>query len=89
MGKCATDTGTFLKDVHLFDHLEFGVTNKDARMMPLSTRRLVETAFQSLVDSGIDYRGRNIGCYTAGVAFDMFSVSGHVRVITLRFTETC
>lgn len=48
-------------------------------MMPLSTRRLVETAFQSLVDSGIDYRGKNIGCYTAGVAFDMFSISGHVR----------
>ncbi|KAI0653728.1 ketoacyl-synt-domain-containing protein [Cubamyces menziesii] len=77
LGKVATDAGSFLKDVHLFDHLEFGVTNKDARMMPLSTRRLIETAFLSLVDSGIDYRGRNIGCYTAGVAFDMFSVSGH------------
>ncbi|KAI0768339.1 ketoacyl-synt-domain-containing protein [Trametes elegans] len=77
VGKCITTTGTFLKDVHLFDPLEFGVTNKDARMMPLSTRRLVETAFLSFLDSGIDYRGKNIGCYTSGVSLDMFSVSGH------------
>lgn len=55
-------------------------------MMPLSTRRLVETAFQSLVDSGIDYRGKNIGCYTAGVAFDMFSISGHVREAVVHCT---
>ncbi|KAI0364111.1 ketoacyl-synt-domain-containing protein [Pilatotrama ljubarskyi] len=77
LGKCATETGTFLKHVHHFDHLEFGVTSKDARMMPLSTRKLIEVAFLSLLDSGIDYRGRNVGCYTAGVAFDMFSISGH------------
>ncbi|KAH9886258.1 ketoacyl-synt-domain-containing protein [Cubamyces lactineus] len=77
LGKVATDKGSFLKDAHLFDSIEFGVTSKDARMMPLSTRRLIETAFLSLVDSEIDYRGKNIGCYTAGVAFDMTSICGH------------
>ncbi|OBZ73412.1 putative polyketide synthase 22 [Grifola frondosa] len=77
LGQCLTDTGSFLKDIHLFDYLEFGITSKDARLMPLSTRKLIETTFLSLVDSGIDYRGKNIGCYMAGVAFDMFAVSGH------------
>ncbi|KAI0357949.1 ketoacyl-synt-domain-containing protein [Trametes cingulata] len=77
LGQCTTDTGTFLKNVHHFDPLEFGVTSKDAHMMPLSTRRLIETAFLSLVDSGIEYRGRNVGCYASGVSFDMFSISGH------------
>ncbi|KAI0364399.1 ketoacyl-synt-domain-containing protein [Pilatotrama ljubarskyi] len=77
IGQCTTDTGTFLKNAHHFDPLEFGVTSKDAHMMPLSTRRLIETAFLSLVDSGIDYRGRNVGCYASGVSFDMFSISGH------------
>ncbi|KAI0325192.1 ketoacyl-synt-domain-containing protein [Cubamyces sp. BRFM 1775] len=77
LGKVTTDKGSFLKDAHLFDSIEFGVTSKDARMMSLSTRRLIETAFLSLVDSEIDYRGKNIGCYTAGVAFDMTSICGH------------
>ncbi|KAL6298078.1 polyketide synthase [Sparassis latifolia] len=77
VGKVLTDTGAFLKDVHLFDYLEFGMTSRDARLMPLSTRKLIELAFLSLLDSGIDYRGHNIGCYVAGVAHDMFAISGH------------
>ncbi|OBZ65510.1 putative polyketide synthase 2 [Grifola frondosa] len=77
LGHIITDTGAFLKEIERFDYLEFGVTSKDARLMPLSTRKLIETTFVSLIDSGIDYRGKNIGCYMAGVAHDMFSVSGH------------
>ena len=46
--------------------------------MPLSTRKLVEVAFLALQDSGIDYRGQNVGCYMAGVAHDFYSLSGHV-----------
>ena len=70
-----------MKDADLFDHLEFGVTAKDARLMPLGVRKLIETTFLSLCDSGIDYRGKNIGCYMSGVSHDMFSISGHVSVI--------
>ncbi|KAI0731474.1 ketoacyl-synt-domain-containing protein [Fomitopsis betulina] len=76
-GQVVTDTGSFLKDIGLFDHVEFGITSKDARLMPLGTRKLVETTFLALLDSGIDYRGRNVGCYMSGVDQDIFSVSGH------------
>ena len=77
-GRVLTDSGSFLKDIDQFDFLEFGITAKDARYMPLSTRKLVEVAFLSLQDSGIDYRGKNIGCYMSGVAHDFYNVSGHV-----------
>ena len=50
--------------------------------MPLSVRKLSETTFLSLCDSGIEYRGKNVGCYMSGVAFDTFSVSGHVSSAT-------
>lgn len=59
--------------------MEFGMTPRDAQAMPLSTRKLVELSFLSLLDSGIDYRSKNVGCYMAGIAHDMFAVSGHVR----------
>ncbi|TFY60143.1 hypothetical protein EVJ58_g5333 [Rhodofomes roseus] len=76
-GQVVTDTGAFLKDIGLFDHVEFGITSKDARLMPLGTRKLIETTFLALLDSGVDYRGRNVGCYMSGVDQDLFSVSGH------------
>ncbi|KAI0068531.1 hypothetical protein BV25DRAFT_1817381 [Artomyces pyxidatus] len=76
VGQVLTETGAFLKNVKFFDHLEFGITNKDARLMSLSTRKLIELSFLSLLDSCIDYRGKNIGCYMSGVAHDMASVSG-------------
>lgn len=78
-GKVLTNIGTFLKDLEQFDFLEFGVTAKDARVMSLGTRKLIETAFLSLQDSGIDYRGKNVGCYMSGVGYDLLAVSGHVR----------
>lgn len=51
--------------------------------MNLGTRKLLEITFLALIDSGINYRGRNIGCYMSAVAHDMFSVSGHVGHIVL------
>lgn len=80
LGQVITDTGAFLKDLELFDPVEFGITSKDARLMNLGTRKLIETTFLALLDSGIDYRGRNVGCYMSAVAHDIFSVSGHVSV---------
>ncbi len=77
-GKVITDVGAFLKAVHLFDFLEFAVASKDAVLMPLSTRKLIETTFLALLDSGIHYRGQNIGCFMAGVGHDLYALSGHV-----------
>ncbi|KAH9926041.1 uncharacterized protein B0H18DRAFT_954918 [Fomitopsis serialis] len=80
-GQVGADTGAFLKDIGLFDPIEFGITSKDARLMSLGTRKLIETTFLALLDSSIDYRGRDVGCYMSAVAHDMFSVSGHLNLI--------
>lgn len=63
----------------MFDHVEFGISAKDARAMALSTRKLIELSFLALLDSGIDYRGQNVGCYAAGTAFDILSIAEPVR----------
>ena len=80
-GKLLVDSGTFLRDVDQFDHLEFGITAKDAQLMPLSTRKLVELSFLALQDAGVHFRGKNVGCYMSGVAHDLFMISGHVSCI--------
>jgi acyl transferase domain-containing protein len=63
----------FLKNVHLFDHFEFGISSKDALTMGVATRKLVEHAFLALLDSGINSRSQNVGAYTSGIAFDLLS----------------
>ena len=70
--------GAFLKDSDLFDHIEFGISSKDARMMAVGTRKLIELSFLALLDSGMDYRGKNIGAYMASVAHDLWMISGEV-----------
>ena len=39
------------------------------------TRKLLENCFLALLDSGIDYRTRNVGCYTSGSSHDYMNVS--------------
>lgn len=73
-----TDTGSFLKHIGDFDPVEFGITSKDVRGMPVATRKLIELAFLALLDSGVHYRGQNVGCYMAGVAHDVQALSGYV-----------
>jgi acyl transferase domain-containing protein len=51
--------------VDKFDHLEFGISTRDAKGMSLSTRKALEHAFLALLDSEIDYRGRNVGVWVA------------------------
>ncbi|KAJ7123111.1 hypothetical protein C8R44DRAFT_735702 [Mycena epipterygia] len=58
-GQISVDTGAFLKDIDLFDNLEFGLSTRDTRAMAPATRKLIEHSFLALLDSGIDYRGRN------------------------------
>ena len=82
-GKILVDSGAFLKNVEQFDHMEFGITAKDAQAMPLSIRKLIELSFLALQDAGTDYRGKNVGCYMSGVAHDLFMISGHVSLDTL------
>ncbi|KAH9922717.1 beta-ketoacyl synthase [Fomitopsis serialis] len=75
LGKVATTHGGFLKDVDKFDHLEFGISAKDARAMSPSTRKLIELSFLALLDSGIDYRGRNVGCYATATNHDIMNIA--------------
>lgn len=78
LGQIITENGTFLKHVDAFDNLEFGVSAKDARAMAPSTRKILEHCFLALYDSGINYRGREIGCFTAGSTSEITSVTESV-----------
>ncbi|KAJ7695179.1 hypothetical protein B0H17DRAFT_1198868 [Mycena rosella] len=71
VGQTRVTRGSFLKDVGLFDATEFGIGSKDARGMAVGTRRLIELSFLALLDSGIDYRGRSVGCYAAATAYSI------------------
>lgn len=51
LGQVLPDKGSFLKQLDQFDHVEFGITAKDARGMAVGTRVLVELVRQ--VDSEI------------------------------------
>ncbi|KAJ6492508.1 ketoacyl-synt-domain-containing protein [Mycena vitilis] len=75
LGQIVTDKGSFLKNLDRFDYQEFGISAKDARSMSVSTRKLVELAFLSLLDSGIDYRGKNVGSYMSGIVHDKWMLS--------------
>ncbi|KAJ7343998.1 beta-ketoacyl synthase [Mycena albidolilacea] len=77
LGQVPPRKACFLKNISQFDHAEFGIAAKDAHTMALSTRKLLEHSFLALLDSGIDWRGQNIGVYTAGTAFDAFSMGEH------------
>ncbi|KAK0195634.1 putative polyketide synthase [Armillaria mellea] len=66
-GQIHVENGAFLKDIDHFDNVEFGISNKVARTMAPSTRKLIEHAFLALLDSGIDYRSRDVGCFMSGV----------------------
>jgi hypothetical protein len=80
--------GTFLKNAPSFDNISLGISTRDARVIPYSGRRLLDLSFQALLDSGIDSRGHNIGCFMSanrplqGEARDLFNV------ISLFYRET-
>ncbi|KAJ7659066.1 hypothetical protein DFH06DRAFT_990014, partial [Mycena polygramma] len=58
--------GAFLKNPDGFDNISLGVSTRDARVIPYSARRLLDLSFQALLDSGIESRGRKIGCFMSG-----------------------
>ncbi|KIJ47810.1 hypothetical protein M422DRAFT_248376 [Sphaerobolus stellatus SS14] len=75
LGHVCTEYGAFLKHTDQLDHVELGITSKDAKSMSVSTRKLIELSFLALLDSGIDYRGQNVGCFASGIVFDVLSLS--------------
>ncbi|KAK7452697.1 Mycolipanoate synthase [Stygiomarasmius scandens] len=75
LGRILTERGSFLKNIDAFDHVEFGIAPKDAKAMPVSARKLLELSFLALLDSGIDYRTRNIGCFMSGINFETLQLS--------------
>ncbi|KIJ23375.1 hypothetical protein M422DRAFT_196002, partial [Sphaerobolus stellatus SS14] len=75
LGEIITQKGSFLKNLYQFNHVEFGITAADARAMALSTCKLVEHSLLSLLDAGIEYSGRNVGCYMSWVTFDIQSIA--------------
>ncbi|OCH84204.1 putative polyketide synthase [Obba rivulosa] len=75
IGQIHVDGGAFLKGIDLFDNVEFGISSRDARTMAPVTKKLLENCFLALLDSGIDYRMRNVGCYTAGNSFELSNVT--------------
>ncbi|KAF8920772.1 polyketide synthase [Mucidula mucida] len=75
LGQILPEEACFLKNVHLFDHFEFGISAKDAVTMGVGTRKLVEHAFLALLDSGINCRSQNVAAYTSAVAFDLLSAA--------------
>ncbi|THU95611.1 hypothetical protein K435DRAFT_859397 [Dendrothele bispora CBS 962.96] len=74
-GQISTQNGSFLKDIELFDNVEFGVSLKDARAMAAGTRKVIEHSFLALYDSGIDYRTQNVGCFNTGSFYDITTVA--------------
>ncbi|KAJ7157757.1 putative polyketide synthase [Mycena filopes] len=75
LGQVSVEHGSFLKDIDLFDHVEFGISSRDARAMAPATRSLIEQSFLALLDSGIDYRKQPIGCYMSGTSIDLLTAS--------------
>ncbi|KZO98150.1 hypothetical protein CALVIDRAFT_526415 [Calocera viscosa TUFC12733] len=67
MGQISTRVGNFLKNPTQFDHIEFGISLKDATALSPSSRKLIELAFLALQDAGIDYRGKRMGCFMSGI----------------------
>ncbi|KAJ6449449.1 hypothetical protein C8R45DRAFT_1084229 [Mycena sanguinolenta] len=55
------EQGAFLKNATSFDNIAFGISTRDARIMPNSARRLLDLSFQALLDSGVESRGQRIG----------------------------
>ncbi|KAJ7205481.1 hypothetical protein GGX14DRAFT_367915, partial [Mycena pura] len=58
--------GAFLKNYDGMDSISFGISMKDARIMPFTARRLMELSFEALADSGVDYRRQKVGCFMTG-----------------------
>ncbi|KIJ63457.1 polyketide synthetase [Hydnomerulius pinastri MD-312] len=62
-GKYHTTKSGFISGIDQFDHLEFGISAKEAAHFDSAIRLTLEAAHAALQDSGIDYRGSNTGVF--------------------------
>ncbi|KAF9228933.1 putative nonribosomal peptide synthetase [Gyrodon lividus] len=62
-GKYHCTKGGFISGIDQFDHLEFGISAKEAGNFDPAIKLTLEAAQAALQDSGIDYRGSNTGVF--------------------------
>ncbi|KAI6009612.1 putative nonribosomal peptide synthetase [Pisolithus orientalis] len=62
-GKYHCTKAGFINGIDQFDHLEFGISAKEAAHFDPAIRLTLEAAHAALQDSGIDYRGSNTGVF--------------------------
>ncbi|KAH7918142.1 ketoacyl-synt-domain-containing protein, partial [Leucogyrophana mollusca] len=62
-GKYHCTKAGFISGIDQFDHLEFGISAKEAAHFDPAIRLTLEAAHAALQDSGIDYRGSNTGVF--------------------------
>ncbi|KAH7909125.1 putative nonribosomal peptide synthetase [Hygrophoropsis aurantiaca] len=62
-GKYNCTKAGFISDIDQFDHLEFGISAKEAAHLDPAIRLTLEAAHSALQDSGIDYRGSKTGVF--------------------------
>ncbi|KAG6329538.1 hypothetical protein ID866_9551, partial [Astraeus odoratus] len=62
-GKYHCTKAGFINGIDQFDHLEFGISAKEAAHFDPAIRLTLEVAHAALQDSGIDYRGSNTGVF--------------------------
>ncbi|EIW85666.1 ketoacyl-synt-domain-containing protein [Coniophora puteana RWD-64-598 SS2] len=62
-GKYHCAKAGFINGIDQFDHLEFGISSKEAAMFDPAIRLTLEASQAALQDSGIDYRGSNTGVF--------------------------
>lgn len=53
LGQILPKNGSFLKNLDKFDHVEFGITARDARAMPVGTRVLIELVLNSVFQDAL------------------------------------
>ncbi|KAH7905697.1 thiolase-like protein, partial [Hygrophoropsis aurantiaca] len=62
-GKYHCTKAGFISGIDQFDHLEFGISAKEAAHFDPAIRLTLEAAHAALQDSGIDYRGSKTGVF--------------------------
>ncbi|KAI6142295.1 putative nonribosomal peptide synthetase [Pisolithus thermaeus] len=62
-GKYHCTKAGFINGIDQFDHLEFGISAKEAAHFDPAIRLTLEAVHAALQDSGIDYRGSNTGVF--------------------------
>jgi hypothetical protein len=80
IGEVSATQGAFLKDLELFDPR---ISSKDGKMITIGTRKLIELSLLAVLDSGINYQGKNIDTCTASVARMIYGEVSDTYLVSL------